>query len=60
MYLYKYLVVKKMSFRDNKALNIINVELIKVKLHLRPHDGTLHFTYSIADDVQTCEVERLF
>ena len=48
--LYICMVVKTREFSENKVLNIVNVELKKLKLHLLPHGVTLSFTYADGDD----------
>ena len=45
-----YIVVKTREFSKNN-INIINIELKQLKLHLLPHGVTLCITYS--DDLQT-------
>ena len=40
-----YVVVKTREFSENKVLNIVNVELKQLKLHLLPHVVTVCFTY---------------
>ena len=38
------------QFSENKMLNIVNVELSQLKLHLLLHVVTLCFTYADEDD----------
>ena len=46
--IYIYVVATTKEFSENKVLNIANVELLQLKLHLLPHVVTLCFIY--ADD----------
>ena len=50
--MYIYIVVTTKEFNENKVLNIVNEE--QLKLHLLPHGVTLCFTYADDDgDLQT-------
>ena len=48
LYIYIYIVVKTREFSENKVLNIVNVE--QLRLHLLSHVVTLCFTYADDDD----------
>ena len=45
-----YVVAKTRKFSENKVLNIVNVELIQLQLHLLPYGVTLCFSYADDDD----------
>ena len=47
---YAYIVAKTKEFSKDKVLNIANVELLNLKLHLLLHVVTLCFTYADDDD----------
>ena len=50
-----YIVVKTIEFGKDKVLNIVNVELLQLGLHILLHIVTLCFTYADDDDyLQTC------
>ena len=52
--MYIFIVVKMREFNENKALNIVSLELRQLLLHLLPHGMTLCFTYAdVDDDLQT-------
>ena len=50
--MYVYIVVKTWEFSKNKVLNIVNVGLSQLRLHLLLHVVTLCFTYT-DDDLPT-------
>ena len=50
IYIYIYIVVYTREFSEDKVLNIVNVELWQLNLHLLPHVVTLCFTYADDDD----------
>ena len=50
IHIYIYIVVTTKEFSENKVLNIANVELLQLMLHLLPHVVTLCFTYADDDD----------
>ena len=50
IYICIYIVVTMKQFSENKVLNIVNVELYQLKLHLLLHAVTLCFTYADDDD----------
>ena len=50
MHIYIYIVVTTKEFSENKVLNIVNGELLQLKLHLLPHVAKLCFTYADDDD----------
>ena len=50
IYIYIYIVVTTKEFSENKVLNIVNVELLQLRLHLLLHVVTLCYTYADDDD----------
>ena len=55
LYIYMYIYSSyDERISEDKVLNIVNVELSQLKLHLLPHVVTLRFTYADDDnDLQT-------
>ena len=59
IHIYIYIVDKTREISENKVLNIVNVELLQLRLHLLLHVVTLCFTYADDDgNLQTGAEDR--